>query len=87
MKKDLQTQIDEIKKRNQRVESDKAWELSWMRRISIAVLTYFIIVLIFWILDLSNPWINAIVATIAFILSTLSLSLFKKVWLKYIYKK
>jgi hypothetical protein len=41
--------IEEIKKRNERVELDKAWETSWARKFLIAVLTYFVIVLFFWL--------------------------------------
>jgi hypothetical protein len=44
----LQKQIDEIKDRNSRVEIDKAWETSWTRKISIAMLTYCVVVLFFY---------------------------------------
>ena len=30
---DIEKEISGIKKRNQRVEMDKAWELSWVRRL------------------------------------------------------
>ena len=33
-------EIEEIKKRNARVEADKAWETSWARRILVALLTH-----------------------------------------------
>ena len=38
---DLEKEIKEIKERNKRVETDKAWETSWTRKICIALLTYF----------------------------------------------
>ncbi|MBU0964617.1 hypothetical protein KKC06_06275 [Patescibacteria group bacterium] len=79
---DLQNQINEIKKRNQRVEADKAWETSWMRRIIIFTLTYLVIVVFFYIAKLPKPWLNSIVPALAFMLSTLTLSLLKKAWLK-----
>ncbi len=80
--KTLHKEIDQIKARNQRVEMDKAWETSWARKIIIAVLTYMVIVIFFWAAKLPEPWINALVPTVAFVLSTSSLPLFKQWWLK-----
>jgi len=45
----IKQQLEEIQKRNIRVEKDKAWETSLTRKISIMVLTYFVVVLFFWI--------------------------------------
>ncbi len=79
---ELQLEIDEIKKRNQRVEADKAWETSWTRKIVIFSLTYIVIVVFFYFAGLPKPFINAIVPAVAFVLSTLTVPLFKKLWLK-----
>lgn len=79
---ELQFEIEEIKKRNQRVEVDKAWETSWTRKIVITILTYIVIVIFFYFAGLPKPFINAIVPAIAFVLSTLTVPLFKKWWLK-----
>jgi len=78
----IKKDIEEIKERNTRVEFDKAWETSFIRKIFIAVLTYIVVVLFFFFASLPNPFINAIVPTIGFILSTFSISYFKKVWIK-----
>jgi len=83
----LVKEIDLIKGRNKRVEGDKAWETSWSRKVLISILTYFVIVLFFYFAGLPNPWINSIVPAVAFVLSTSTLPLFKKVWLKFVYKK
>lgn len=83
----LEKQIEKIQERNQRVEIDKAWETSFFRKVVIAILTYFVIVLFFVFAQLPNPFVNAIVPTLGFILSTLSLQFFKQIWLKYIHKK
>lgn len=85
--KKLEQEINKIKERNFRVETDKAWETSLFRKLIIAILTYVIIVLFFYFADLPNPFINAIVPTIGFLLSTSSLSIFKKLWIKYWYKR
>ena len=37
------------------------------------------------VINIPNPWLNAIVPAVAFMLSTLTLPLFKKLWLKYYY--
>ncbi|PIN73228.1 hypothetical protein COV20_03285 [Candidatus Woesearchaeota archaeon CG10_big_fil_rev_8_21_14_0_10_45_16] len=79
----LEKDIALIKERNLRVELDKAWETSLTRKVIIAILTYFVIVLFFFFADLPKPFINSIVPTIGFVLSTLSLSYFKKIWIRY----
>lgn len=79
---ELQLEIEEIKKRNQRVEANKAWETSWTRKIVITILTYIVIVVFFYFAELPKPFINAIIPAIAFVLSTLTVPLFKKWWLK-----
>jgi len=79
---ELQQEIENIKQHNKRVEADKAWELSWARRVIIATLTYITIVLFCIMADLPNPFITALIPTVAFILSALTLPLFKKIWLK-----
>ncbi len=78
IKKDIQ----EIKERNARVELDKAWEMSGTRKVLIAVLTYIVIVLFFVVADLPNPFINALIPTLGFVLSTLSIPYFKRWWIK-----
>lgn len=84
---DTQKEIEKIIKRNKKVEADKAWETSYSRKILIAVLTYVVIVLFFYFAWFDKPLINAIVPTTWFLLSTLSMWLFKKMWIKNIYKK
>ncbi|MBN1385738.1 hypothetical protein JW968_02045 [Candidatus Woesearchaeota archaeon] len=84
---DIHKEIEYIKRRNKRVESDKAWETSLSRKIIIAVLTYIIIVVFFIFAGIQRPFINAIVPAVAFVLSTLSLPLFKQLWLRYLYRR
>lgn len=84
---ELKNELDLIKKRNNKVEVDKAWETSWFRKITIAILTYAVIVLFFITLGFNKPFINAIVPTLGFLLSTLSISILKNYWIKNIYNK
>lgn len=85
--KQLEKEIETIKARNTRVEADKAWELSWLRKLMIAVLTYFLIAIFFHVSGLGRPFANAVVPTAAFIVSTLTLAVLKKMWVRYFYKK
>jgi len=78
----LKNEIEEIKKRNAKVELDKAWETSLARKIIIAVLTYVAIVIFFFFAGLPKPFVNAIVPTVGFILSTFSILFFKNIWEK-----
>ena len=78
----LKNEIQQIKERNVRVEADKAWETSLSRKILIAVLTYIVITLFFLAADLPKPFVNALIPTLAFILSTLSIPFFKKIWMR-----
>lgn len=84
---DIETRLKIIENRNQKVELEKAWETSWSRKISIAILTYLTIVLFFMVAQLPEPFINSIVPTSGFILSTLSLPFLKRIWIKHRDKK
>ena len=79
----IEEDIKKIKERNKKVELDKAWETSWIRRICIAVLTYFVVVLYSYIINkFSNIWLSSLVPVMGFILSTLSLKFVRKIWEK-----
>lgn len=80
---DLQKQINEIKQRNTRVEADKARETSRARKIIIVILTYIVIVIFLYSAKLPQPRLNAIVPSIAFILSTLGFGIIKQLRLKH----
>lgn len=78
----LNQEITALKARNTRVELDKAWETSWTRRLVVLALTYVVIILFFLAAKLPDPFLNALVPTLAFALSTSSMSLFKRIWTK-----
>lgn len=81
--RDLELKIHKIEERNKKVEADKAWETSWTRRIILFLLTYIVIVIFFVYAELPKPFVNSVVPALAFVISTLSLRFFKKVWLRY----
>lgn len=83
---DYEKRIELIEKRNKRVELDKAWEVSIFRRVVIAILTYFVIVLFFVAAGLPKPFVNPIVPTVGFVLSTLSMPFFKSIWVGFFHE-
>ncbi len=74
-------EIEKIKQRNRRVELEKAWETSLTRKVSISILTYVFFVVFFHVFGFSYPLRDAAVPTLAFLLSTASLSAVKRIWL------
>tara|TARA_Y100000310_G_scaffold337773_1_gene425734 strand:+ start:59 stop:307 length:249 start_codon:yes stop_codon:yes gene_type:complete len=78
----MKKEIKKVIERNKRVEADKAWEISWTRKILITIFTYLAIGVYLWAIKIPRPWLNAIVPAVAFMLSTLTLPWFKKIWLK-----
>ncbi|MDP1706672.1 MAG: hypothetical protein Q8L36_02525 [bacterium] len=84
---DTDQRLNKIEERNLRVEADKAWEVSWLRRILLTVFTYLAIALYLESIEIDRPWLNAIVPAIGFMISTLTMPIFKKLWLKYFYRK
>jgi hypothetical protein len=82
MSESLEQRIEIIEERNKRVELDKAWETSGVRRIAIAILTYIVVLVFFIVAEIKTPFINALVPTLGFLLSTLSLSFLKNYWIQ-----
>ena len=79
--KELEERINKKEKRNKRVEGDKAWETSTLRKVLIIVLTYVFAVLYLKIADTTNPFFGAVVPCVGFFLSTQTLNIIKKQWL------
>jgi len=76
----LEKRIKNIEERNKKVELDKAWEMSYFRRFLLALFTYLAIGFYLQAINIARAWLNAIVPAVAFILSTLALPFFKRLW-------
>ncbi len=79
-------QTDEIQlilERNKRVEMDKSWEVSWTRRIFIAVITFVAAFLFLNIIEAPQALLAAFIPTGGYILSTLSLKPLRALWQKF----
>ena len=83
----LEERISKIEARNKEVELNKAWESSLTRRGIVAIFTYLAIALYLKFVVRVEPWLNAIIPTVGFLLSTLTIPFFKTLWSRYIYKK
>ena len=77
---DIEKEISDIKERNARVELDKAWETSALRRGFIAAITY--IVALSWLvmLDETEVGLKAAVPVIGYLISTFSLPWLRNIW-------
>lgn len=68
------------------IELDKQWETSLTRRILIVILTYLVVVIYsFSINKINNIFLSSLVPVFGFVLSTMSLNGFRKVWERRVY--
>jgi hypothetical protein len=77
----IENEIIKLQKRNERVESDKAWETSIFRISLICFITYITTVAVFAAIGVQNYLANALIPTLGFFLSTQSLPWMKKWWI------
>ncbi|PIY72335.1 hypothetical protein COY87_01500 [Candidatus Roizmanbacteria bacterium CG_4_10_14_0_8_um_filter_33_9] len=82
----IEKEIEQIKLRNERVEIDKAWETSGTRKLFLIIFTYLSIGIYMWVIGVNEPWLNAVIPSIGFLLSTLTLPFIKKYWKQHMYK-
>ena len=78
----LEKEVEQIKARNKKVEIDKAWETSTTRKVLLILFTYTSIGLYMYAIGIDKPWLNAVIPSIGFLLSTLTLPYFKNYWIK-----
>ena len=79
---DLEKEINLIKERNKRVETDKAWETSWERLLLISAILYITALIFMIIIGVQNVLLAALVPVLGFALSNQSLPVVKRWWLK-----
>lgn len=84
---DLETRVAQIESRNKRVETDKAWELSRVRAIFIAISTYVLIFIFMKLINDNHPFLNALIASLGYLVSNSTYGFLKKRWLSNKYKK
>lgn len=77
----LEQRVKNIELRNNRVEMDKAWETSWVRRLSIAAFTYATVAgYLALVIESDRPLVHAATPALGYLMSTLVLSRIRKRW-------
>jgi len=74
--------LNKIEERNKKVEMDKAWETSSLRIFTISFITYLAAIFVLYSIGVSKPYLSALIPVLGFILSTLSVPVIKKYWIK-----
>ena len=77
----IESRLEQIESRNAKVEADKAWETSWVRRGLLTLFTYLAVSLYLNAIYIDRPWLNAIVPAVGFMISTLTMPFFKRIWI------
>lgn len=84
---DIEQRVSALEERNIKVEANKAWEGSWVRRGFIMGVTYVVAVAWLWAIHEPNLWLKAVVPVAGFLLSTLTIGPLKQWWTQTCYKK
>jgi hypothetical protein len=79
---DIIQRLEKIELRNKKVELDKKWESSTTRKVLIVLFTFISIGTYMWAIGVEKPLLNAVIPSLGFTLSTLSLPYFKEIWSK-----
>lgn len=80
-------EVEALKLRNIKVETDKAWETSWTRRVLVAVITYIVVAAWLAVLDVPHHMFNALVPVAGYLISMGTLPMLKKHWVNMLYNK
>ena len=78
----IEEEIAQTRARNQKVEQDKTWETSRIRKISVGIFTYILALIFLLVIKVENAYLAAFVPVIGFFLSTLKVDFVRKIWEK-----
>jgi|CXWL01.1.fsa_nt_gi hypothetical protein len=85
---DVALEVEALKKRNIRVEADKAWEVSLFRKLVVLVVTYVVASVALYVIGVKDFYLGAFIPTLGFFLSTLTFPFIKEWWVqKYLKNK
>ncbi|MEX1061859.1 MAG: hypothetical protein WEC39_02005 [Patescibacteria group bacterium] len=76
----LEKEVTSLKERNARVETDKAWEISLTRTISVSLVTYAVTAFVFYLIGVGSYLLSALVPATAYFISVQSLPALKRWW-------
>jgi hypothetical protein len=83
----LEHKVAALEDRNQRVESDKAWETSGTRVVVLAAITYVVACIVLRLLNSEYILLGALIPAAGFVLSVQTLPLLKRQWVKRYWNK
>ena len=78
----LQTEIEALQQRNFDKDRGKEFESSYTRVFFLMFVTYWTLFGYMYIIDTNNPWLDAIVPTVGFNISTWGLPVVKEYWIQ-----
>jgi hypothetical protein len=78
----VEERLAAVEARNVRVEADKAWETSWVRRGLIMAVTYVCAAILLGVIGAEGIFKGALVPVMGYLLSTLSLPAARAYWMK-----
>ncbi|MCR4277718.1 MAG: hypothetical protein NUV80_03080 [Candidatus Berkelbacteria bacterium] len=78
---ELTKRVEVIEARNSKVELDKQWETSTFRKVFLLTITYVLLAIYITLIGVNRPWLNAIIPSLGFLISTLTLGWVKAVWI------
>ena len=84
---ELNQKVEKILERNKKVELDKSWETSLLRRLFLAALTYVPVLALLLIINAPQPYLAAIIPAAAYLIQQYSLPFMRSLWEKNLYKK
>jgi hypothetical protein len=79
---EIELELQLIKQRNAKVEENKAWEVSSVRIGAICATTYLVAAVLLAVIGAERCWLGASVPVMGFFLSTQSLPILKRWWIK-----
>ena len=78
----LETRLAALEARNKKVDTNKAWETSLTRRLSIMLITYATACSLLYVLLVPDWYFGALMPVCGYLLSTLSLPYIRRLWEK-----
>lgn len=78
---ELTKRVEAIEERNSKVELDKKWETGILRKLFLLIVTYILLGIYMTFIGVGQPWLNAIIPSVGFLISTFTLGWMKTFWL------
>lgn len=79
--RELTKRIEVIEARNSKVELDKQWETGTFRKVVLLAITYILLAIYMTLIGVNRPWLNSIIPSLGFLISTLTLGWIKTIWI------